>query len=298
MSSAPSNLAEPLSGEQPCADEADAAAAGSFDLILVGTLVTLLLHPPAPVFVMHYLQGAAVCGILWRGVRHQPNFWLALAAAQGAYLWLDWHWADNHKYLAVYWCLALWVCLVQADRQRAAMSLRTTSRLILGLVMLLAAGWKLASAEYRDGSFFEFTLLADGRFASKAAWLLGIDYETLARNRALVAEMGASAAALPPVKLASSPRVQLAAQALTWSTVAIEGVLAGLFLAPLRSRWRLAARDYILLAFLLGTYLIAPVFGFGGLLAVIGAAQAESTRRQTALLAMLAVLEVFGLAFI
>jgi hypothetical protein len=298
MSSAPSNLAEPLPDGQPCADEAGAASDSRFDLILVGTLVTLLLHPPAPAFVMHYLQGAAVCGILWRGIRQHPHFWLALAAAQGAYLWLDWHWADNHKYLAVYWCLALWVSLVQADRERATIRLRTTSRLILGLVMLLATGWKLASSEYRDGSFFEFTLLADGRFATKAAWLLGMDPEALAQNRQLVAELQASGASLAPVKLASSPRVELAAQVFTWSTMAIEGLLAALFLIPGRGRWWPAARDWVLLVFLLGTYLIAPVFGFGGLLAVIGAAQAESTRRQTALLAMLAVLEVFGLAFL
>jgi hypothetical protein len=172
-----------------------------------------------------------------------------------------------------------------------------TARLIVGLVMLLAAGWKLATPEYRDGSFFEFTLLADARFAGKATWFLGMDAESLAQNRQLVADLAASDDALPPVELASSPRVQSAAHALTWSTVAVEGLLALLFLVPIpRPAWQ-AARDYTLLAFLVGTYLIAPVFGFGGLLAVMGASQTDHPRRRLAFLFMLALLEVFGLAF-
>jgi hypothetical protein len=109
--------------------------------------------------------------------------------------------------------------------------------------------------------------------------------------------MAASFDTLPPVQLASSPRVQMAAQVLTWSTVAVEGLLALLFLLPVTARWWHAARDCALLAFLIGTYLIAPVFGFGGLLAVMGAAQTDNSHRRTALLLMLAVLEVFGLAF-
>jgi len=56
-------------------------------------------------------------------------------------------------------------------------------------------------------------------------------------------------------------------------------------------------RPGTLVAFLVGTYLIAPVGGFGGLLAVLGASHAGSPRRRTPLLVMLTVLEVFGLAF-
>lgn len=276
---------------------AEQNATSRLDLILIATLVTLVLHPPAPAYVVHYLQAAIVLGLLWPVCRWHPSYWLALAAAQFAYVWLDWYAADNHKYLAAYWCLALSISTAQADRAVAYSRLRTTAVLTVGLVMALAGAWKLATPEYRDGSFFEYELLTDDRFAVKVDWLLGVDRTELAVNRELLDVLTTDPLASnerAAVRLQSNARVASAAAVLTWTTAITELLLAGIYLVPLGGqRWQ-TVRDYSLLLFLIGTYLIAPVFGFGGLLAVMGATQAGTSRRQTAFLLMLAVLEVFS----
>jgi hypothetical protein len=288
--------------EVPAAKQAPSKA---LDLVLVATLVTLVLHPPASAYVVHYVRAAIAVGLVWPACRHAAGYWLALGSALAAYVWSDWEWADNHKYLAVYWCLALSLCLAQENRGTASRRLGSTARLLVGLVMLLAAGWKLATPEYRDGSFFEYELLADDRFARKTAWFLDVDRRALETNRDLVAQRrgaGALAPSAEGVELASSPRVAVASSWLTWLTVGAEGALAGLFLLPWGRRREGAgnrlgwdgARDYALLAFLVGTYLIAPVFGFGGLLAAMGAAQSTSERRRWLLVLMVAVLEVIA----
>ena len=269
---------------------------GVGDAILVATLAAALLHPPGPVYVVHALQAAAVAGLLWPAVRRHPLFWLGLAGMQGAYVGLDWAWADNHKYLAAYWSLALAVAAATPGRGRAAANLAATARLLVGLVMGLAAAWKLLTPDTRDGSFFAFTLLTDDRFAGRTAWLCGVDAADLAANRAAV-ETLLSAPTGEGVVLAGAERVRPLATALTWAAAATEGLLAVLFLAPgCHTAWQ-AARDGLLLAFLAGTYLVAPVPGFGGLLAVMGAAQTPGPRRRAAFLAALVVLEVFTLAY-
>jgi hypothetical protein len=62
-----------------------------------------VLHPPASAYVVHYVRAAIAAGLVWPACRHAAGYWPALAA----YIWSDWQWADNPKYLAVYWWLAL-----------------------------------------------------------------------------------------------------------------------------------------------------------------------------------------------
>ena len=78
--------------------------------------------------------------------------------------------------------------------------------------------------------------------------------------------------------------------ALAWITVIVEGALAIGFLWPGRSTW-LGFRDWLLVAFCYGTYAIAPVAGFGALLAILGLAQCPVERvwTRTAYLSALVV---------
>jgi len=147
--------------------------------------------------------------------------------------------------------------------------------------MLLAAAWKLAMADYRDGSFFEFTLLADERFAYLSQLVGGASLESLADNRMLVdlvREGHLRGADVGSVVFSGSPAVVLVAKAMTWWTVAIECAIGVLFLAPdqpLRARWR----NRLLLLFAVSTYVVAPIRGFGWILMLLGLAQCGERER-------------------
>ncbi len=59
---------------------------------------------------------------------------------------------------------------------------------------------------------------------------------------------------------------------MTWWTLAIEGLIALLFLWP-GERWISAIRTFSILVFAATTYLVAPVLGFGWIVIVLGFAQ-------------------------
>lgn len=274
------------------------------DRLLVGTLLSLALLMPGSWYVIFYLRGAAIAGCLFANVRREPLFWVALAAFEGAGIAIDWTYADNHRYLAVYWSLALALGLSQSGAAQWD-CLRVQSRLLLGLVSLFATGWKLSSGEYLSGDFFEYTLLTDDRFSAKVHHLLGVPAADLRANRELVDTLLTSVPDLAqPItsgRLLSSPWVRPSALFLTWSAVLLEGALALVFLCPTPdTRWghRLNwTRDGLLWLFLAGTYLVAPVLGFGGILAMMGATQTTSLRRANIYFVLLVVLQLLEVTF-
>src|SRR5439155_26056593 len=123
-------------------------------------------------------------GVVYQRWLHAPQFWYIVATLLGATVYLNWESSDNHKYLFVYWCLAL-CSAFSLPRQQQATALATSSRWLIGLCMLLAAAWKLAMPDYRDGTFFEFTLLADERFAHFTRTATGASLQALADNQML-----------------------------------------------------------------------------------------------------------------
>lgn len=61
--------------------------------------------------------------------------------------------------------------------------------------------------------------------------------------------------------------------------------------------WLNGGNDVLLWLFLLGTYAIAPVQGFGGILAMMGATQTTSLHRANIYFAMLVVLQLLEVTF-
>ena len=57
------------------------------------------------------------------------------------------------------------------------------ARWLLAAVFALATLWKLSNVAFVDGSFFEFTLLTDSRFAPVATVIGGVDTHDLDANR-------------------------------------------------------------------------------------------------------------------
>jgi len=205
-----------------------------------------------------------------------PQFWYTTATLDGAAVYLNWPTADNHQYLFVYACLAVCTAVSLPREQRVA-GLALSARWLIGLCMLLAAVWKLANPAYLDGSFFEYTLLIDDRFAPFATWLGDLPAEVLTANRelrTLLVEGHLSGSEVMSVQLTGSARLASIARFLTWWTVGIEAALAVAFLCPNR-RGVAIFRNCLLLLFALTTYAVAPIRGFGWMLMLLGLAQCD-----------------------
>ena len=242
--------------------------------LLVGTAdIGLLFAPLAAWFAL----GAALPRLLRTSL-----FWYVTATILGTGIYLTWESADNHRYLFVYWSLAL-CCAFSLPKAEQNLALSTSSRWLVGLCMLLAAAWKIVSPDYLGGSFFHYELLADERFAHFASWNSGLSLEQLAENRTLRESLVAGQLLGGEVQLHSSPRIGAVAQLLTWWTLGIESLLGGLFasaaILPRRPRLVLVG-SFVLLLFAATTYAVAPVRGFGGILMLLGLAQCEPEQKK------------------
>lgn len=245
------------------------------------TLLHLLVHAPESWYLQIVLLPLFALGLIFRSWLQKPAFWYVTAALFGTTIYLNWESSDNHKYLFVYWCLAL-CCTFSLPKQDWSDTLSRTSRLLLALCMLLATAWKAATPQYMDGRFFTFELLCDDRFAHFTSWMTGVSLDTLAANRGLrelLMSTPEAGSALNAVELAGTFQVAWLAQLLTWWTVLIEGLIGGLFLLP-AGKWTNRSRNVLLVLFAITTYSVAPVRGFGWMLMLLGFAQCDDSDRR------------------
>jgi hypothetical protein len=249
------------------------------------TLLTLLLSPIGALDLRAWVLALAAAGLLAPRLASSPALWLALAALAALRVVGDWPMSDNHAWLLAIWCLALALAFRDADPGER---LARDARVLVGAVFALATLQKaLISPDYLDGTFFRWLLATDARFESLGE-LLGRDAADLARTRAFL-DGPLGEARVPDAAFVETPALRIAAQVLTWATLAIEAGVALAFLAPAR-RVPAALRDGALLAFCAGTYAIAPVAGFGWLLLSMGVAQSGGPRSRWLHLAAFALL--------
>lgn len=244
------------------------------------TLVLLLVNTADWGLVFAPLAAWLALGAALPKFLRSAPFWYVTATILGTAVYFKWESADNHRYLFVYWALALCGAF-SLPRKEQSPALALSSRWLIGLCMALAVVWKLASPDYLSGSFFHYELLTDERFAYLANWAGGLSWEQLAENRglreALLAEHR-KGATWSEVQLHSAPRIAAVSQLITWWTLGIEACVAALFLttAVLCKQRRLSlAANLVLLLFTATTYAVAPVSGFGGILMLMGLAQYE-----------------------
>lgn len=248
------------------------------DLALRLTLIELLLRPMGPWYVRAVMLLLAMLGLISRACLRAPAFWLGEAALVATSLAMEWPLPDNHIYLLAYWCLAIGIALRLAEPPRV---LARASRLLLGCAFAFAVVWKAGlSPDYRDGRFFSVTLLTDDRFADAAQLIGGLSDDDLAENRKYLTPLPDGAELLDPPRLHAPGRFRALVQVATWGTLALETLVAGLWLAPVSRRGLLAARHCAVLLFCLTTYAFAPVAGFGWLLLVMGLASCASDDRR------------------
>jgi hypothetical protein len=214
--------------------------------------------------------------ILVPKVMHAPATWFALAGLLAARIVWDWPIPDNHLYLLVYWCLAVALALGSTDCQRA---LSVSSRLLIGLVFLLAVVWKAGlSPDFVDGRFFRVTLLTDRRFEDSVLLLTGLTEKQLEINRDYLSTPKAPAAVPDRPKLQEPLPFRRLVAFLTWGTLISEGLVAASWLLSF-SGWSLKVRHPLLLMFCASTYAFAPVAGFGWLLLTMGLVSVPAERR-------------------
>lgn len=197
------------------------------------------------------------------------ELWLVLAVSATAVLISDWSVFDNHKYLLTYW---LWVVAIATYAQQFDMGqsvLTWHARLFLVFIFLMAAVQKMASPTYMSGEMFEIKLLLDSRFAAFAQ-LAGIDPELLSKVHLELSSLRSPLTEFPDNArlISSNDHVRWVALAITWYDLLIQIAIGALFV-PAR-KWADRAAHVLLLFFIFTTYVPAPVFGFGWLLAILG----------------------------
>jgi hypothetical protein len=245
------------------------------DPVLTLTAIILLLRPLDVWWVTAIVLTAACLSLLSRIVRRAPLTWILLALFVGARIVVLWPLSDNHIYLLAYWCLAIGLAL---SSTAPAATLSASSRWLLGGAFAMAVLWKaVLSPDYLDGRFFRVTLLTDQRFADAALVFGGLSRDQMAQNRAFLDPLPNGAELLSPPPFVEPPRLRAFAAITTWSGLILEGLIALTCLIPLR---RLdIARHVLLLAFCVTTYALAPVAGFGWLIATMGLAQCRPRQR-------------------
>jgi hypothetical protein len=260
---------------EPASDENNDER-GIPDSVLTLTAIILLLRPLDVWWVTPFILMAACLSLLSRAVRRTPVTWIVVALLVTVRIVVVWPLSDNHIYLLAYWCLAIGLALSGAT---PAATLSTSSRWLLAGAFAMAVLWKAAlSPDYVDGRFFRVTLLTDERFADASLVFGGLSREQMAQNRAFLEPLPEGAELLTPPPFVEPPRLRAFAAAATWGGLILEGLIALTCLIP-ASGWLAIARHGLLLSFCVTTYALAPVAGFGWLIATMGLAQCHSRQR-------------------
>jgi len=246
------------------------------DSVLTLTAIILLLRPLDVWWVAPFVLALACLTLVLRQVRRAPITWLLVALLVAVRVAVVWPLSDNHIYLLAYWCLAIGLSL---SGQTPAATLSTSSRWLLAAAFALAVLWKgVLSPDYVDGRFFRVTLLTDERFAGASLVFGGLSQDQMALNRQFLEPLPEGAVLLSPPPFVEPPRLRAFAAAATWGGLVLEALVALLNLLPAGKRIQ-AARHAALLAFCTTTYALAPVAGFGWLLATMGLAQCRTNQR-------------------
>ncbi len=234
------------------------------------TAIILLLRPLEVWWIAPFVLIGAGLSLIFPSAAKRPLLWWSVAALIAIHIVAIWPLSDNHIYLLAYWCLAIGLALASDDPQA---TLSASGRWLLGAAFAFAVVWKvLLSPDYLDGRFFRVTLIEDDRFADAVMLVSGLRPEDILENRKALEALPAGAVLADPVPPNEPRGFRALVAALTWGGVALEGLVAVAFLSPLPARFE-AARHAALLAFCVFTYALAPVAGFGWLIATMGLAQ-------------------------
>lgn len=248
---------------------------GVGDAVLKLTAIILLLRPFDVWWVAPFALAAACLSLVVKAVRRAPITWIVLAGLTFARIAIVWPLSDNHIYLLGYWCLAIGLAL---SGRRPAATLATSGRWLLAAAFAMAVLWKgVLSTDYVDGRFFRVALLTDVRFIDASMVFGGLTPDQMAQNRKFLEPLPEGAELLHPPAFVEPPRLRVFAAVATWGGLALEALIALLCLIPGEGRIHVV-RHAALLVFCVTTYALAPVAGFGWLIATMGLAQSRPSQ--------------------
>lgn len=243
------------------------------------TLILVLLYTNEYWYLKIPIVLLISASIIFEQIYSNNNFWLSILVILASANLNNWYSIDNHQYLITYWCLALYLSSLSDDPDE---TLARNSRLLIGLTFLFATFWKLISSDFLDGRFFHFTLLTDQRFADVTTYASSLNRGKLIQNYQAMSQLLAYDSQLYGVQLQSNPQVLAITKIITYWSILIEGLVTAGFLLPLKSivgKWR----NFLLILFVVTTYAIAPVIGFGSVLVIMGFAQTAPESKKTRL---------------
>jgi len=207
--------------------------------------------------------------VLQPRVLRRPQLWFSLALAGTISLIVEWEKIDNHKYLLDYWMWILFIVHLFAQPERQRQVILVNARFFLCLIFLAASAQKLSSPSYRSGAMFEHYLYVDGRFTAFGK-LIGLDPSVgdAVKKRLMFLRSPFAEVEGNDIHIAGSDRARVAGLAMTWWDFSVQFCIGALLL--IRRRRTDAIAHVLLLFFIFTTYLPAPVFGFGWILAIMG----------------------------
>jgi hypothetical protein len=246
--------------------------AHNLDLVQTVSLLTLVL---AIIFGFdHWLfrivsRSCLLMFVLYPRSLRRPEFWLALALAGTITTIREWERVDNHKYLLDYWLGVLFIVHLFSQLEQQQRIIRFSARFFLCLIFLAASAQKLASPTYRSGEMFEHYLYVDTRFKAFGK-LIGIDPSAAEAVKKRIMFLRSPFAEVQgnDINIPGSDRARVAALAMTGWDVSLQFLMGALLLFRRTRTDQLA--HVLLLFFIFTTYIPAPVFGFGWILAIMG----------------------------
>jgi len=255
------------------------------ELVLRLTLLLLIFHGGSSALsVVPRVLAAAM--LFAPPLLKKPAAWWGLFIAL-AFMHLQvWFRIDNHQYLLLYWTGACALACTLEDK--SAELLRIQGRLLVGLSFGFAVFWKLWGGQWLDGSFFHFTFLADGRFSYMLDLFTNMNLQDRIDNGDCFRVLSDFPDSNLRFELKSSTMLAHAALYFGLMALALEALVALTFMAP---RLPIVGkhRDLFLLLFIMVTYVLTPVPGFGFLLCVMGFAQLEDGFRGRGILYVLII---------
>lgn len=259
---------------------------GDFEQAAFLTLPLLLLYVEDHWYVKTPVVVLSLAGLVFQYLRQNAFYWLALSCFMILGICYNWPAADNHKYLMVYWCLALFFTHLFHTGE---MALKYSARYLAGFAFAFAVTWKMISPDFLSGIFFEYTFHFDSRFIAKLKILGLLDPGVAGFNFAAKDALVAYDSNLYEADILLNNKLDFWAKLLAWWSFLLEGMIALCFLLPVR--YKLAPfGDILLLLFIFCTYLATPVTAFGWILAIFGFIQCDAARWKTRMVYILVIL--------
>lgn len=247
---------------------------GTFEHAAFLTLPLLLLYAEDHWYIKIPVVALSLAGLLFSYLRKNLFYWFALVCFMAIGIFYNWESADNHKYLIVYWCATLFVTYLFSAGEEA---LKYSARLLIGFAFAFALTWKLVSPDFVNGDFFEHAFLFDERFVSKLKVIGVLEPDPIDYNLVAADALTAYDSRLHEVDILTNHKLKLLAKIFACLTLLLEGIIALCFFLP--RKYKISALgDIFLLLFILSTYFLAPVIGFGWVIATLGFIQCDPSR--------------------